>query len=591
MKEMGVKDYISILTRNWKYFTVSFFLVLILSFVFTLNYDRYKSTVTVQIQSPEIAENIASLTFDGAARMAEALADQRINQIQQRVTSTSGLIEVINKLNLYPEDRKRMPLAEVAADMRKKIQLDMVSTSLANPTAAQRASAGQLSAIAFNLTFAYDDPLKAQQTTDELISRFLDEDLKQRRVQATETNAFIAYQVTALEKTLEEQDKKIAEFRARNPNARPESLAFNQQMLASTESSLREVNTRISSLEKQRGDLKGQLALVQPYSMAVMDGQVLTSPDIQLKALRSQLAILKGQYSERHPDVIRVEKQIQLLQKQVRPTRPRQDTSKFQSRLIDAETRLKILEETRSPDHPDIQNLKGQIAQLKQKIATSRATSMTDEMVQDADNPTYLMIVSQIQATEASLAPLLDQRTELERQIQEYQRSIAEIPKVEEEFSALTRDYENTMIAYRELRARQLSAEMSEKMEADHKGERLVVINPPELPTDTSPGRKMLLLAGIFLATLSGIGTVFVIEILSSVINGQNHYYRLTGTLPLVSIPYLYTERERQNRKRHLLYIAGATVAFITVVLGSFHLLIMPLEVAWTLLLRKFGIY
>jgi uncharacterized protein involved in exopolysaccharide biosynthesis len=117
-------------------------------------------------------------------------------------------------------------------DRNRLDKVDLVSGTISNPAAAQKQTAEQLSAIAFNLSFDYTDPQLTQQVADALVTRFLDEDLKQRRVQAQETSGFLDNQIRALENNMGEQEKAIADFRAKHGESGPAALMFNQQAAA-----------------------------------------------------------------------------------------------------------------------------------------------------------------------------------------------------------------------------------------------------------------------------------------------------------------------------------------------------------------------
>jgi LPS O-antigen subunit length determinant protein (WzzB/FepE family) len=87
--------------------------------------------------------------------------DQLI-ELQQKVLSRKSLAEIITQpaLDLYPEDRKRMPLEDVAQNMRDKalrIQVAPVQDG---------------GVLAFVISCEYPDKLKAQAVVRELYKRF-----------------------------------------------------------------------------------------------------------------------------------------------------------------------------------------------------------------------------------------------------------------------------------------------------------------------------------------------------------------------------------------------------------------------------------
>lgn len=589
MSNASLVDLLSILLRRKWVFLAALGVGLISALIFTLTWDSYSSTAVVQIQQSDIPSNMTNPLGMSQAEVMKALADQRIQQIQQRITSTSNLIEVITKYDLYAKSRQTKPISVIVEEMRKKIKLELLSSSLANPGAAQSMKPDQLSAIAFTLKFSNSNPLKAQQVTNELMTRFLDEDLKQRRNQAQETTSFLDTQLKSLEASMAEQEKNIADFRTQHPDSRPEALALNQQLMATTYQNILAVESQMSGIDKTRGDIRVQMASVDPYSRSVADGQLMTTPATQLKSLQGKYAAIVSQYSPDHPDVVRLRHQIESLQKELGQT---SDTAQLQSQLDDARTNLTAATANYGPDHPDVQALRKHVSDLENQLANqARSPSPSSQIKKDADNPAYLMLNSQLQATEEQYKALVAQRASLQGQYQRYQMNVAQTPILEQQYATLSRDYENAQLRYRELKEKMLSADMNEQAEKGRVAERLQVIDSPELPTDTSPKRLFVLAAGIVLSIFCGLAAVSICEMVSLSIHGRRHFISLTGMAPLVVIPHIYTLEERTALHRRQKQFGGTLLGALIV--GSFavHQFVMPLDVLKQVILHRLGIY
>lgn len=164
MNTLNPLEYVSILRRRKKVFFLVAGIIFSLSVVYALKWSNYRAAATVEVVQPEIAIDVAE-TSGVNAETVEAIADLRIGRLRQKVLSTSSLVDVIAKLNLYPGVRKHTPISYVARQMQKKITIKLLSTPLANPASAQKASTSQLSAIAFVLSFEYGDRSPSR-TTD-----------------------------------------------------------------------------------------------------------------------------------------------------------------------------------------------------------------------------------------------------------------------------------------------------------------------------------------------------------------------------------------------------------------------------------------
>lgn len=540
MEELTFRDMIAILLRRKKYFFFTAAFVFLIAMIFVLQWSNYRSVATVQIEQSYIASNLTD-----ANEMIATLVDQRISQIEQKVTGLESLSEIINKFNLYPNQRKSMPLAALTTKMRNRIKVNLVSGTISNPVAAQKQTAEQLSAIAFHVGFDYSDPRIAQQVTDELVTRFLDEDLKQRRLQAQETSDFIGAQLKALEDNMEQQEKNIAEFRSKYGESGPNALMFNQQNAANLEMTIQNVKRQLVSNEGTQGVLKGQLAAMDPYSRVVADGQVMTTPSIQLKALKSEYASLTGRYGPNHPDVVKLRRQIAALKSQVGPEN---SAAQIEAQISDIRTHLAAAKSTKGPDHPDVKGLARKLSTLEKKLDQELGDTSADKLiVRDADNPAYLQLSAQLRTLEQQHESMEEQLVTLEEQRKKYEKMITANPGIEQQMARLTRDYENAQARYRELREKKMVADMNEQLELGRKGQKLVVINPPAIPEQTQPTRKILALGALILACMAGLSSVVAAEALNHGVYGASHVNQLLGAPPLVVIPYMYAEGEKPH--------------------------------------------
>ena len=156
--------------------------------------------------------------------------------------------------------------------------------------------------------------------------------------------------------------------------------------------------------------------------------------------------------------------------------------------------------------------------------------------------------------------------------------------------AVLTRDYDNSQLRYRELKERKMAADMDVQMVQERKGQRLVVISPPELPLKTHPSRLMMLLAGLILSLAGGFASVVFAQAMSQSIVGSQHLTSLIGVPPLVTIPHLYTRAEKTRVERVRPYVLGATIVVAIMLAVVFNYAVMPLDVLWSVFAARFGI-
>lgn len=588
MEEINLMDFLSVLWRRKRLFFATAATVFLLAAISAFHWSNYRSVATVEVALPEVAMQMIN---EESQLSREAMADLRISYLQQKVLSTGSLVEIITKFNLYAEARKTRPVADIVGRMRRDIRLEFVGSSgSATKTSTQR------STIAFNLSFDYDQPLLAQQVTNELVSRFLDEDIKQRQSQAKETTAFLSAQIKSLEESLAEQEKKIAEFRSQYGDTRPDALAFNQSAMTSLMMSVQNLDAQISSTSGTLGSLQAQLASLDPYSRVIGEGQVLTTPTIQLRAAKAEYAALSAKYGAEHPDVIKARRQVESLSR-VAGGRPKnlvttEDIAPLKAMVSDLQAKLSEAQKTKGAENPDVIALQNQLQGLEKQIEEkSKKMVSFDWVKQDADNPAYLAVVAQIQATIERSKALEEQRAALQEQMNKYQKAVIENPDVEKKMAELSRDYATAQERYRQLQAKKMEAEMNEAIENDRVGQRLLIINPPELPTKTQPSRLTFLLAGFVLAFVSGFAVVVGAQFMTQSVVGARHLESLIGVPPLVVVPHIVTRKEQNSVTRRKAQLVALGLFGLVLAVVIFSIFVMPLDVFISVIGMKLGLY
>ena len=152
----------------------------------------------------------------------------------------------------------------------------------------------------------------------------------------------------------------------------------------------------------------------------------------------------------------------------------------------------------------------------------------------EPENPAYISLTTQIKGAEAEIASLRTQQAGLKEKLQMYRQRLEEAPKVEQEYLALTRDYQNASQKHQEVMNKILEARISEGMEENQKGEKFTLIDPASFPEKpVSPKRWLIFLAGFIMSLGAGFGTVALAEHLDHSVKSSDELARLTG-LPIL---------------------------------------------------------
>ena len=535
----------------------------------------YQSTATILLEEPEVPEELVRTTVT-------TFAAQQIQYINQRVMTRTNLAQIIEKFDLYADKRRYMPALLLTDEVQSNISLDLVNVELNDPTRGVQ----MVSTIAFLLGFEDQDPKVAQRVANELVSLYMEENVRSRTVQTGETVAFLTDEVNRLDSEVREIEARVARFKKENEGFLPEMVGINREMSLRTEDLLLDVQRRLTSLGDTRILIQAQLSQITPTSPVILpDGRVSLPAQDQLKGLQTRLAMLKGQYSDDHPDVIRTQREVDALMTDSGLT---SDLSATTALLVTARTDLQKARETYNDDHPEVQRLERLVTSL---VITIKEQRGVEDALIKPDNPAYISLVTQRDTLAADEQALRVEKQELGRKLADYEARLLATPEVEQAYYALQRELQTAIQRYIAMRERQFGAEMGEALEMQSKGERFVLVEPPNLPLEPStPNRPALLLILLFLAPALGFALVPLKEAMDHAIWGAKMLDSIQGGPPIAEIPIILTHQEaaRARRLRYLSW-AGAP-AFVLITAVVIHFAYRPLDVIWYVTLRKLGI-
>jgi succinoglycan biosynthesis transport protein ExoP len=534
----------------------------------------YRSSATILIEEQEVPQDLVRSTIT-------SYATQRIQTISQTVMTRTNLMKIIEKYDLYHRKRQYDTTEEVIDRMRKDINVDMINADVIDPRSGRPTPA----TIAFTLSYDGEGPEVAQKVASELTNLFLNENVKTRTEKATETYSFLSDEANKLKQHISDLEAQLAAFKQKNAGRLPELATLNIQIKERAENDLRDIDSQLRSLDDRRFYLEGQLAQINPMTPTIgPDGQQILDPVTQLKTLRSQYISAVARYAPDHPDVVRLRRQIQELEKQTGAV----DSSAEQAKeLASLRSQLAAAQQKYAPDHPDVVRLTKEVAAAEAALKKQPAPEL--EMAKEKpDNPAYLTLQAQLESVKSQIQAYLAQREQLKAKIADYERRLQQTPEVERNYLVLTRDYDNSVKRYQELKAKQSEAQVGEELEKERKGERFSLIDPPELPeAPVKPNRPAILILGLLLSMASGIGAAAAAENMDTSVRGVRGVVAVLQAAPLAVIPYLKNSedlaRERKTKTVVIVACAGSFVLFLVLV----HLFWTPLDVLWFRGLRK----
>lgn len=561
--EMTFKDYLSILRRRRRHMAFAFALIfLAMAMVAMVLPPTYRSTGTILVESQQIPDDFIRSTVT-------SYADERIAIIKQRVLTRSNLLKIIQKYDMH-RGRWQAPLDSEQIDgMRERVSLELIG--------AEQAKGGKTT-IAFRLSFDDESADISYRVANELVTLFLEENVKTRTARAAETTEFLSQEAKRLKADLETVETAVASYKQRYGNALPENMQMHLNLLDRVEAEIQELDREYKSVQGERRFLDIQLTATKAgLDSASAGGSAELSPALQLSKLKTEHARLSGLYRENHPDLLALKRQIEAL------SGATEEGGAQDARLAELKTRYARLSGVYREDHPDLLALKRQIEVLE----TERAAGVKGGPLSFSANPAQARnfaiakVEAAIASAETRLISLEQQKKTLLAKRAELDRMIVQTPQVERGMFSLMRDYESAKSKYEEVRDKEMSALLSENLEGEKKAERFSLIEPPMQPDKPiKPNRGKLVVMGFFLALAGSGGLAMALESFQSRVRGARALAALAGIQPLVSIPYITTRQELLGRRdpKKLKIAVAAAVLMLVAALLAVHFFYQPLD-------------
>jgi capsular polysaccharide biosynthesis protein len=140
---------------------------------------------------------------------------------------------------------------------------------------------------------------------------------------------------------------------------------------------------------------------------------------------------------------------------------------------------------------------------------------------------------------------------------------------MEQQFTDITRDYEQSKANYDSLLAKKNQSEMATDLEKTQQGEHFRMLDPPNLPIrPDKPNRLKLCALGLIVGLIFGSAAAAGSEIIGGRVQTEREIKKLVPFEILAEIPTLQTPVEQAAARRSAL-IAGAAAAAILFVIAA----------------------
>ena len=535
-RSLDVEDYIDILRRHKAWILGPVFAALVVSVVVAFLWpDTYVSTAVIRVVPPQVPASLVATNTSGDVQ-------GRINSLAQLILSRATLLNIINTQGLYKKELSRKPSDDVIEDMRAHdIRVVPVAQSL------QQSERGPQYPT-FEIQFSYNNRFTAQKVVQDLMARFLEENVRQVSQETVSTTQFLRDQWDLARKKLDAVEQQLSVFRAKNLGHLPEEQQSNFSQLNAMQSQMLNLNTAMNRVNQEKLLYENQLRIYREQLSTLKDPVVqeqvlqqkndkLGEKDREIAQLENALVNMRERYKDNHPDVQRLIALIASAKKQRETLAKEEETKK-------PDTTVAAAAPTRPPNPQFVREQRDLDAQIQR-------------------------IQGLIQAKDLEMDDYKKQAKDAEAAIRSYQSRIEGIPVGIKEYDELIRERELAKHEYEDLDRRLNTSTMSTALVNHQQGERLEQLDPPSLPqTPSEPKRPLIIAIGTGLGLVLGLCLAGAREVKDTALKNLKDVRAYTQLPVLGSIPLLENDLVVRRRKR-LAWLAWSTACLVGVVIMS----------------------
>ncbi|HEY9536457.1 MAG TPA: XrtA system polysaccharide chain length determinant [Kiloniellaceae bacterium] len=376
----------------------------------------------------------------------------------------------------------------------------------------------------FTITYQDTDPERAYGVVQALLTIFVEGNLGRSRQDFDTAEQFIDRQIEEYEARLLEAENRLARFKQENIDVVLGEGSYLSRATAAN-NRMEQLEQALAVAEAQRNHLAGELANIPETIPAdLFNAGPPDDTERRIVEIEASLRELLSQYTEKHPDVVTLRRQMaSLLAKQ---------------------------------------------EAARKEIAEVNGGVMPEEAAFGEPNPIYAQVKLRQIEIDTQIEELRRRAAAARTEAEALAAKAEDVPRVEAEFQRLNRDYGIIKARHDELLSRRESARMSQSREAVGQDVRYRMIEPPVVANrPVGPDRALFLSAVLVLSIVAGLGGGMILVLLDTSFSSLTELRDYTGLRVLGAISDARSRAGRRLAEAAMLVVGFAGLAGILVML------------------------
>jgi polysaccharide chain length determinant protein (PEP-CTERM system associated) len=421
--------------------------------------------------------------------------NHRLSSMQEQILSRTRLLPIIEKFGLYREHKNN--IADLVAHFRNTDVVDRLRNSVSVEPMEPMPGTQNHSLPGFYVEVTFNSPQMAQQICAEITSMFMEQNTREREQQAARTTSFLSEQLAEATKKLNEQDAKLAWFKRQYLGSLPEEEQTNLGLLTGMNAQLEANVQALSRAQQDKAFNESLLNQQEANAMMFQAGKNPETAEEQLDSLQDQLTSLRARYTPEHPDVLKLEKQIE--------------------------------------------EFKKQMAEAPKTMAHGRSGAQTSA----PESSQIQQLRAKLRQNELNIADLTKRQSQIQDQIRQLQERLQASPVVEQQFKEITRNYQTALDFYNDLLKKRSQSAMASDLEHQQESEQFRVLDPPSLPVKPSfPRRSYFVGGGAGVGLALAFGVVYWMALTDKSMHSQSDVEIGLGLAVLAMLPKVEMMRD-----------------------------------------------